>query len=292
MLRMLGPYNGPRSLGGHAPEWQLINIQRANSLSRAMLPRVLVLFAPGDGPLAETVEEALIQSGFLPRMLPGSSGGGGSPLPGALEEAERAEACVLLLTQEMVSSGGLKAGVEALQRRMPLVSLVSDGVRPADIPEGLESSPLDSYTLGRIGALLQRELIRFRRRFGERSRSEADVCGRGPYELSAGRLVEIPLAAAGGEVILGTLTEEDGDDFRWCVLDERSLRRLESGAEYHAEASDEGFGFYRFRWEVPGPGPWFLVLLSPGKKGSRLVTVRVRRERGQEGAGSRRANRG
>ncbi|MEM4729323.1 MAG: hypothetical protein QXH42_06160 [Thermoplasmata archaeon] len=248
-----------------------------------MLTRVLVVFEPGDGPLAERVGEALIQSGFLPRPFPLPTGLGGDPASSLDTAIEKSGACVVLLTRSFLCSRSLAPTLRSLQARLPVVLLLSGDVRPSELPEALESSPLDSYSLARIGVLLRREIRRWEGMLRSREGPAREVCRMGPYELIPGRPVEIPLAAGRGDTVLGTLTEEDGDDFRWLILDERGLRRLESGAGFQAEASDEGFGSYRVRWEVPGPGPWYLVLLAPGKKGSRLVTAKLLKHGEKEG---------
>ncbi|MGQ9583308.1 MAG: hypothetical protein ACUVV6_07335 [Thermoplasmatota archaeon] len=243
-----------------------------------MQPRVLLRFMPRDRPLAERVEESLIRSGFLPHLFSERPGIDGAAWAALDETASRSLACLFLLTAESLRSERLRREMEALSARAPVVPLLSGDARGSDILEGWACVPIDDYTMGHIGALVKREVARWRaaRRTGPGAAPE--VCHSGPYELATERIVEIPLAAGARDRISGTIFEADGDDFRWCILDERNLRRLEGGAEFHAEASDQGFGSYRILWDPPGPGPWHLVLLSPARRGMRLVSVHLKRE--------------
>src|SRR6266508_6330186 len=108
-----------------------------------------------------------------------------------------------------------------------------------------------------------------------------NVCDPGPHDVESGRPTKLALEVERGFTLVGTLEEQDGDDFEWMIVDEDNwVRYLQSG-RCDVEGQGRGKGAYKISWRVPSGGPWFLVLEAYGKQFVREVSMNLRLSSGR-----------
>jgi len=108
------------------------------------------------------------------------------------------------------------------------------------------------------------------------TRGVRNVCDAGPYDVEAGRPTKIALEVERGFTMIGTLEEEDGDDFEFMIVDEDNWVKYRQTGRCATELQGRGKGTYKIAWKVPSGGPWFLVLEAYGKQLVREVSVNLR----------------
>jgi len=94
--------------------------------------------------------------------------------------------------------------------------------------------------------------------------------------VESGKPTKIPLEVERGFTPVGTLEEEDGDDFEFMIVDEDNWVSYQQGLTYDVEDEGDGESVYKITWKVPSDGPWFLILDAYGKQLVREVSVNLR----------------
>lgn len=105
----------------------------------------------------------------------------------------------------------------------------------------------------------------------------------GTYKIEANGHVALRLDLDPGDILLGRLTEEDGYDFGWQILHEKSVVELDRGRSVKPVAEDLGHPAYFIEWKALPRGPFFLILDASRKQYPRTVTVDLRRKRQIQG---------
>lgn len=88
----------------------------------------------------------------------------------------------------------------------------------------------------------------------------------------------IKLNVRKGDHIVGRLSEVDGYDFDWYIVDEKNLVLMESGKNFDPVAEGYDTNAHTVDWEVKSKGPWFLVLDLPHKQYARSIKVLLRHQ--------------
>ena len=110
-----------------------------------------------------------------------------------------------------------------------------------------------------------------------RPRTSGPVCEPGPYEVEGGSIFEIELDVRKGERVKGHITEVDGDDFDWQIVNERNLVALRNGDEFNSARGEDHVTATTVNWRASQDGPWFLVLDTYGRSNARVIRVNLRR---------------
>ncbi len=104
------------------------------------------------------------------------------------------------------------------------------------------------------------------------------ICSSGPHEVEGGGTHHIELNVRKGDHIVGRLSEVDGYDFDWYIVDEKNLVLVESGENFDPVAEGYDTNAHTVDWEVKSKAPWFLVLDLPHKQYARSIKVHLRHQ--------------
>lgn len=103
------------------------------------------------------------------------------------------------------------------------------------------------------------------------------VCDSGPHDVESGSWTYLELEVKEGDRIAGLLTEVDGYDFDWSIVDQDNLAAALRDEDFCEEVGNEAVTADRVKWKVPRPGPWYLLLRAPRRQLVREVEVHLQR---------------
>jgi hypothetical protein len=97
------------------------------------------------------------------------------------------------------------------------------------------------------------------------------------FDIGGERPATIELPVGQGDYVFGSLVEEDRNWFRWYIVDEKNLRKMEKGRAFDYEAGEDSVQSAAMEWIVPLRGPWYLVLDMSMDQYAGRVTVNLKR---------------
>lgn len=104
-----------------------------------------------------------------------------------------------------------------------------------------------------------------------------EVCDPGPHDVESGTFTYLELDVRKDDRIEGLLSETDGYDFDWSIVDQGNLAAALNEREYDVDAGNEGVSADEISWIVPDYGQWYLLLTAPRRQIVREVEVHLGR---------------
>lgn len=103
------------------------------------------------------------------------------------------------------------------------------------------------------------------------------VCDVGPFAIDAYTMREFPLDLAKGERVVGNITETNGQDFDWFIVDRSNLAAARRGEEFDYRQGNANDYAGEIKWRATKDGPWYLLFDHSRKQLPRLIAIYLER---------------